>query len=76
MAMPVVSIQYENPHAYIYSPFSGLPAVSERDYDGGNKDNPILLFTQFGNVGQYGYPSPRLQDLLGQNVEDIRRYKY
>jgi hypothetical protein len=45
MAMPVVSIRYENPPAYIYSPFSGLPAVSEKDYDGGNKDNPTLLFT-------------------------------
>ena len=45
MAMPVVSIRYENPRAYIYSPFNGLPAVSEKDYDGGNKDNPTLLFT-------------------------------
>ena len=71
MAMPVVSIRYENPRAYIYSPFSGLPAVSEKDYDGGNKDDPTLLFTWFGNVGQYGYLSPRLQDFLDQNVEDI-----
>ena len=75
MAMPVVSIRYENPRAYIYSPFSGLPAVSEKDYDGGNKDDPTLLFTWFGNVGQYGYLSPRLQDFLGQNVEDIGGHK-
>jgi len=45
MAMPVVSIRYENPRAYIYSPFSGLPAVSEKDYDGGNKDNPTPYFS-------------------------------
>ncbi len=69
MAMPVVSIRYENPPAYIYSPFSGLPAVTEED--GENKDDPTLLFTWVGNAGVYGYISPRLQDLLGQNVEDI-----
>ena len=69
MAMPVVSIRYENPRAYIYSPFSGLPAVTEED--GENKDDPTLLFTWVGNAGVYGYISPRLQDLLGQNVEDI-----
>jgi hypothetical protein len=69
MAMPVVSIRYENPPAYIYSPFSGLPAVTEED--GENKDDPTLLFTWVGNAGVYGYISLRLQDLLDQNLEDI-----
>ena len=71
--MPVVSIRYENPRAYIYSPFSGLPAVSEKDYDGGNKDDSTLLFTWFGNAGVYGYIKPASSRFAGS---ECGRYKY
>ena len=66
MTIPLVEIRYLGD--YIYSPFSGLPAVTE---DGENEDDPTLLFTYYGNASLYGYVSRRLQDMLSQDVEDI-----
>lgn len=65
--MPVPTIEFRYLGA-VYSPFSGLPADSE---DGPNETDPTLLFTYYGDAGEYGFISPRLGNDLAEQAADL-----
>lgn len=64
MSTPMVCIEYEG---RIHSPFTGQPAETE---DGPNEADPSLLFVHYGNVGEYAYISPRLEEVLKEQLSE------
>jgi hypothetical protein len=64
MPLPTIKFAYLGT---IHSPFSGLPADLE---EGPNEDDPTLLFAYYGDAGLYAYTSPRLLDVLDDDLDE------